>query len=444
MLPLMLTILITVLIAGCTVEPSTPQNQTPSTVDIEATIGSSVNQTVESINDADETESLIVATPTEISDIAPTTEISPATVVPDAGIQIIGTVANGTQGGELPIDLEILLLSIDPVSNQIIEQESTYADSDGAFQFDNLISGSEIGYRVVANAGDYTPSVDMGEVGDWHDVHLSIYDETRSLEYITINSYVMMIPTIDAQTRQVGVLTVVNVDNRGDKVWIPDITDSNLTGVDLLRFNLPEGFSDLSVESELPPGNILEIDIGFAITNPIPPGESAILISYIIPYEGDSFDFNLKLPYGASEVRMLLIDEDGTIKAGGFGPAESVVVADIVFNQFEGKGFQAGSEIEILFSGLPQPISELEVDSPRTDFGDGTWRIGIDVEPGTYFTEASDGCYWQRLTGFSGSFSEILANDNTDARAIVEILPSDAGFDSSRCGEWNVLQSPLR
>ena len=87
--------------------------------------------------------------------------------------------------------------------------------------------------------------------------------------------------------------------------------------------------------------------------------------------------------------------------------------------------------------------TDLESDAPRTEFGDGTWRIGIDVQPGTYFSEASDDCYWQRLAGLSGSSSEILANDNTDARAVVEILPSDVGFDSSRCGEWIALQKAL-
>ena len=268
---------------------------------------------------------------------------------------ILGKVTNRTEGGVLPDDLEVILMSIDVAKNQIIEQETITVDEDGIFGFSNLVSGPGLVYRVVVNAESYAPSIDMSTVEDWQNVRMSIYDETTSLDDITVSSYVMMVPTIDARSRQAGVLTVINVDNRGDRIWIPDLSDPNLTGLDLLRFNLPEGYSDLAIESELPNGNVLEIPTGFALTNPVPPGEAAILISYIIPYEGDGFDFTLKLPYGADQVRTLLPDDAGEISAEGFGTLESVFVADNVFNQFEGDNYAKGDEVLISYSGLPQP-----------------------------------------------------------------------------------------
>ena len=293
---------------------------------------------------------------------------------------ITGIVTNGTADGIVPTDLQVILMSIDLASNSIIEQESTTVDENGIFNFSNLVSGPGLSYRVVVDYGNFTPSVDMANIENWQNVRIKIYDETKSLEDITINSYVMMIPTIDARSRQVGVLTVINVDNRGDRVWVPDLTDPNLTGFDLLRFNLPEGFSDLSIESELPTGNILEIDTGFALTNPVPPGEAAILISYILPYENDSFEFNLKLPYGADQVRILLPDKGGTISAEGFGIGESVVVAESVFKQYEGEDYAAGVELLATFSGLPQPTPLQKV----SDFFKGRtyviviiWIVGI-------------------------------------------------------------------
>jgi uncharacterized membrane protein len=293
---------------------------------------------------------------------------------------ILGKVSNGTAGGELPEDLQVILMSIDLGSNSIIEQETTTVDEDGIFRFNNLVSGPGLSFRVVVNHGSFTPSVDMANVENWQNVRINIYDETASLEDVTLSSYTMMVPTIDARSRQVGVLTVINVNNTGDQVWVPDLTDPNLTGLDLLRFNLPEGFTDLAIESELPTGNILEIDTGFALTNPIPPGEAAILTSYILSYEGDSFDFNLKLPYGADQVRMLLPDEGGTISAEGFGTPESVVVAESVFNQFQGEDYAVGTELNATFSGLPQPTPFQQV----SDFFKGRtyviviiWIVGI-------------------------------------------------------------------
>jgi len=46
------------------------------------------------------------------------------------------------------------------------------------------------------------------------------------------------------------------------------------------------------------------------------------------------------------------------------------------------------------------------------------------------------GCYWARLGGFSGSLDDILENNNTSGPAIVTILPTDKGFQSSRCATW--------
>jgi hypothetical protein len=70
-------------------------------------------------------------------------------------------------------------------------------------------------------------------------------------------------------------------------------------------------------------------------------------------------------------------------------------------------------------------------------FGDGTFQVGKDIQPGTYRTRSgSDGCYYARLKGFSGSFDDIIANNNTDGPAVITIAASDKGFQSQNCGTW--------
>ncbi|WNV74763.1 hypothetical protein [Geodermatophilus sp. DSM 44513] len=74
-------------------------------------------------------------------------------------------------------------------------------------------------------------------------------------------------------------------------------------------------------------------------------------------------------------------------------------------------------------------------------FGDGTYRIGADVAPGTYRASATtDDCYWERVSGFGGSLDEIIAN-GIGSPEIVTIEAGDAGFESSRCGTWQPLAS---
>jgi hypothetical protein len=75
---------------------------------------------------------------------------------------------------------------------------------------------------------------------------------------------------------------------------------------------------------------------------------------------------------------------------------------------------------------------------PTASPGDGIWRVGIDVQPGTY-TATGESCYWARLSGFSGDSDEIIANDIVTGPGIVTIDPTDAGFESSRCGAWTLI-----
>ena len=86
---------------------------------------------------------------------------------------------------------------------------------------------------------------------------------------------------------------------------------------------------------------------------------------------------------------------------------------------------------------IVQPVE----DPPSSTMGQGSWQVGIDIAPGRWSTTSEvDGCYWQRVSSFSGEFAAIIANDNVDGRAIVDISANDVGFESTRCGDWVIVQ----
>lgn len=71
----------------------------------------------------------------------------------------------------------------------------------------------------------------------------------------------------------------------------------------------------------------------------------------------------------------------------------------------------------------------------------GTYLVGEDMEPGTYFTESSHGpytsCYWER----TDSSGEIIDNYFTTSAMRVEVTihASDYSFHSADCGSWTKL-----
>lgn len=77
--------------------------------------------------------------------------------------------------------------------------------------------------------------------------------------------------------------------------------------------------------------------------------------------------------------------------------------------------------------------------SPTAPFGGGMYFVGKDIAPGTWQSSGGAGCYWERLTGFSGQLRDIKANDIVNGATVVEIEPGDQGFNSVRCGAWTKL-----
>ena len=85
-----------------------------------------------------------------------------------------------------------------------------------------------------------------------------------------------------------------------------------------------------------------------------------------------------------------------------------------------------------------------EPPGPKTTFGgEGTYRVGADIAPGTYRTAGPKPsssfplCYWERQSDLSGTFGAIIANENLQGPGVVTIAASDKGFKTSGCQTWS-------
>lgn len=85
----------------------------------------------------------------------------------------------------------------------------------------------------------------------------------------------------------------------------------------------------------------------------------------------------------------------------------------------------------------PKPEAPPAPKGPATSFGDGTYLVGTEIAPGTYKTDNKGGfCYYERLSGVSGSFDDIITNGSPKGPAIIEIPATDKAFKTSGCGTW--------
>jgi hypothetical protein len=62
------------------------------------------------------------------------------------------------------------------------------------------------------------------------------------------------------------------------------------------------------------------------------------------------------------------------------------------------------------------------------------------VQPGRYYADPSQGCYWERQSGLGGTPAETTALaliDYDAAQWVVDILPTDRAFMTrTQCGTW--------
>lgn len=87
----------------------------------------------------------------------------------------------------------------------------------------------------------------------------------------------------------------------------------------------------------------------------------------------------------------------------------------------------------------PTPAPTTAAPGPKTEFGNGTYRVGVDIAAGTYSAPGGSGCYWERQSVFGGGgVDAIIANEFAPGggQVVVTILATDKGFKTSGCGTW--------
>jgi hypothetical protein len=125
-----------------------------------------------------------------------------------------------------------------------------------------------------------------------------------------------------------------------------------------------------------------------------------------------------------------------------FCQADGYAIAYNVYTQLKNVGCLTGSTkgtlaLDVGMAAPPTPTPSLVPTPVHATFDGGTKIVGKDIQPGTYRTrKASSECYWERLSGFSGTLGDIIENDNASGPAVVTVAATDTGFNSSRCATW--------
>ena len=179
-----------------------------------------------------------------------------------------GQVVNGTEGADLPDDLNVLML-ITGADGRLAGTGQARPDAQGRFVFEGvqIVNGGTYTVSVDHLGVFYGTSLDSGGLAD--DVVLTVYETTRDASIIQVERQVMVVVAVDKNARLVSAIEFVRIVNPTDRTLVPDLT--KLDTISFLRFALPPDPSELTVQSDLPVGDVVSIGTGFALTSPVIP-----------------------------------------------------------------------------------------------------------------------------------------------------------------------------
>ncbi len=258
-----------------------------------------------------------------------------------------GAVVNRTDGGP-PVGVRTVTLHrVGADGNRDLSADS---DPDGAFRFEfDYDPAFAYGVSVRYEGAVYGTDLDLS-AGSPAPLELAVYESTSDDAIISARSASILLAAADAADRTVAALEIIRLVNDSDAAYVPG------EGVmELLRFGLPPGATDLALDTRLIGADFIQVDRGFALLASVPPGEYDVMFSYRFPYETDEITLSKTYRYGADSLRALAAEEVLSIESDQLGAPKTERIGERDYRILEADGFTRGASVSIRLSGLPTP-----------------------------------------------------------------------------------------
>ena len=281
---------------------------------------------------------------------------------------VSGVLVNGTQGGETPANITVLLHQFGVDAGSVDTYETT-TDGDGAFSFEDVPPTPANGSAaVVAIYGGTRYSKVISPSDPTESVTLTVYELTRDVGVVATTEQSIIVAGIDTATRRMAAVQLFTLENRSDTTLVPDLSAPPMIGqFSFLRFSLPPEATNLDVSTDLVGGEVIPVGTGFAITAPVQPGRHQVSFTFTVPYAGDTLAWRDNTLQGAESLRLLIPDEFGNIGVGGLAAQEPLTLGEITYRVWGTENLAPGAGVDLQLSGLPEPSWITNLGNPLSE-----------------------------------------------------------------------------
>jgi hypothetical protein len=168
---------------------------------------------------------------------------------------------------------------------------------------------------------------------------------------LSVSRHAVTILEVDEDARTVSVLERYQLVNGGEETFVPSTTGSQ-GPMGLLRFGLPRGAFDLTLDQQLAAHEIIQVDRGFASLMPLPPGQTDVTYSYRLPYARDTLDLVATAVYPTAAL-WVLAPADLAVSGSNLQTDRVVDIGRQRYQLLAASDLAAGQRVTISVGGLP-------------------------------------------------------------------------------------------
>ncbi len=270
----------------------------------------------------------------------------PASMANGAGV-IEGAVVNGTADGDavggLGVELRIIHGQSQGVEGRAPERLSVAADREGRFRFEGLsvdsVYQAAATYQGVAYAGpllQFPPDVEQLTT------ELLVYDTTADDGNIVVSRAHLLLVGADTE---ISVTELHILENWGDRTYVGRQAIQGRLWTS--RFQLPRGARDVVFEDGAWGGRFLEIEGGFVDTEPIWPGQSTVIFSYMLDCPSGACDLGRTLQQRVSTLNVMLPDAGVAIRSGHLSDPKKVDIQGKSYLSYTASDLAPGTNLDL-------------------------------------------------------------------------------------------------
>lgn len=259
---------------------------------------------------------------------------------------VFGQIANGTQGGEIPAELALMLHAWDEQGETVMLDGKT--DSSGAFRFENVPMQDGWVFAAMLSYHDVTFFSETAEVQPEIKelaLPLIVYETTPDASAVRVSQMHVFLDFVSGKLT-VGEIYVLS--NAGDRALVGGLTLPDGKSA-TLQFALPAEANEVRFEGEDTARFVITPE-GFADTGAVLPGENTaqVVVTYVLPYtSGMTFAHIVNQPVEAANV---LVRADSGVTLAGDGLSEPIP-----------REMQTGESFNIYAAGPLTPDESLAV-----------------------------------------------------------------------------------